>query len=111
MRRWLRLDAGFDENVKVATLSAEGFRAYVRGLCYCARNLTDGAIPATVVLQIGKRAATSELLGAGLWEQNGSGVLVHDYLEWQEGRDEVESLQQKRSDAGAKGARRRWRGG
>jgi len=106
-RRFLRLDVLFATHPKVVELSDRAFRAYVSGLCYSAQHLTDGAIPATTVRLLSTRRTASELIDAGLWDQNGSGVVVHDFLDWQESRAEVEELSSKRADAGRRGGRGR----
>ena len=75
---WVRLDDQFADHPKVVGLSAVAFRLHVRAICYAARHETDGVIPAAFVI---KRAAT-ELVGAGLWEENPAGYIIHDYLEY-----------------------------
>ena len=104
---WVRLDGDFPDHPKVVGLSDRAFRAFITGLCYCGRYLTDGDIPAPVAQSLARRPVMAELIGAGLWHQNGSGVVVHDYGEYQPTRAEVEELRRKRSDAGRLGGQRR----
>lgn len=80
---WVKLDDDFADHPKVVGLSDKAFRAYVSGLCYCARQLTDGHIPSRMVKALAPGRSGTELEQAGLWIQNGSGVVVHDYLEFQ----------------------------
>ena len=77
---WVRIDDHFDEHEKVVGLSDAAFRAFVTGLCYSGRNLTDGRIPGA---KLPRRRTVSELVAAGLWDENGNGVKVHDYLDFQ----------------------------
>jgi hypothetical protein len=94
---WVKLDDGFADHPKIEALSGDSYRAFIGGLCYCARFLTDGHIPATRIKKLGGRKVLSELDRAGLWEPNGDGVNVHDYLIYQESRAAV--LERRRKDA------------
>lgn len=113
MTRWFRLDADFAENRKVSGLSDRAFRFHVAGLCYCARNLTDGHISArgvrvvAAVLEVRQAAArTSELVAARLWHKDsaGDGYWINDYLSKQDSRAEADA----RSKAARNAARSRW---
>lgn len=92
-------------------LSAVAFRLHVTGLCFVARQLTDGAISSGSLRGIlansgaAKRHVT-ELVTAGLWEVAGDGHRVHDYLDWNSSRSEVEA----RVEQARKAARARWNG-
>ena len=105
---WVRLDDHFADHPKILGLSDSAYRAYVDGLCYCARYLTDGAIPlaAVKVVARGRARVILELEANGLWDQNGKGVNVHDYLEFQPSRSEVEANREARASAGRKGGLR-----
>jgi hypothetical protein len=80
---WVRLDDHFHDHPKIVELSHEAYRVFVGGLCYCARHLTDGKIPQSAVRTLGSKKAAGELVTSGLWDQNGTGVVVHDYLDYQ----------------------------
>jgi hypothetical protein len=87
---WVKLDDGFADHPKVVGLSDEAFRAFVEGLCYCARQLTDGHIPAAKVKRIApKGSSVTQLVDGGLWEWNGCGIHVHDYLEYQPSSERI----------------------
>jgi hypothetical protein len=105
---WVRLDDHFADHPKILGLSDGAYRAFVDGLCYASRYLTDGHIPTAAVKTITrhKLRPVAELIEAGLWEQNGSGVIVHDYLEFQPSRSTVEANRKARSTAGRKGGLR-----
>lgn len=92
-RTFIKLADDFDENLKIVGLSDAAFRLFVSGLCYCARNLTDGRIPkpaANRLLGKGINGAAKALLAAGLWENHGDAYVVHDYLEHQRSRAQIE---------------------
>jgi hypothetical protein len=95
---WVKLDDHFHDHPKIEALSSDAYRAFVGGLCYCARYLTDGSIPAPRVLLLAPKGKTViELTDAGLWQWNGNGVKVHDYLDFQE--DSATVLERRRKDS------------
>jgi hypothetical protein len=94
---WVKLDDHFADHPKVIGLSNAAFRAYVEGLCYSARHLTDGHIPAAQVARVATRKPLLELVSSGLWNWNDDGVVVHDYLEYQE--DSATILERRRRDS------------
>lgn len=103
---WLKLDDGFCDNPKVIGLSARAFRTYVQGLCYCAKHLTDGRIPAKV--QRNSSQTAKELVAARLWAIDDDGtIVVHDYLEWNPSKA---SVQAKREEDAARKQRENPRG-
>lgn len=95
---YLMTDDGFPDHEKVDALSDGAFRLHVAGMHYCARKLSNGAIPHRRVARLKpnhKAAETQELLHGGLWHKGGEGCgtehcligepgeyVVHDYLQW-----------------------------
>lgn len=83
---WIKLDDQAVDHPKVAGLSLRAFHAWIRGLSYASRFLTDGDLPVAFLLTV-KYAVRDELVAAGLWEYwvNGDqhGLRVHDYLNHQ----------------------------
>ena len=89
---WLRLDDGFCEHPKVDALSAESFKLHVAGLCYCARNLTDGRIPELAALRLtatARRKHVTELVESGLWRQVSDGYTIKNFLEFNPSKADV----------------------
>lgn len=89
---WIKIDDSFPDHPKIIGLSAEAFRTHIRGLCYSGRFLTDGLIPASAVGSIGSLDSIIELVDSCLWvcsELEGA-YLIHDYLEHQTSKFEVE---------------------
>lgn len=87
---YLNLDDGFPEHRKVDALTDGAFRLHTSGLCYCARELTDGFILKGRVTRLTpgyKPAHLKELLDALMWLPARGGYDVHDYLEWNKPRD------------------------
>lgn len=82
---YLNLDDNFADHPKVDGLSDGAFRLHTAGLCYCAKNLTDGVIDQRRVPRLTptyKPALLSELIEAGLWMPHAEGYEIHDYLDW-----------------------------
>lgn len=125
---WVKLDDGFPEHPKVLDTQYPPLliALQVAGICYCNRNLTDGFMPRAKVaalLSLGDGLAfvngmsgmdatwepvIADLLRIGVWEEVEGGYRIHDYLEYQPSRDEVEgrrnAVHQQKVDAGKKRA-------
>jgi len=107
---WVRLDDRFDEHPKIVGAGPIGLAVFVRGLCYCARNLTDGFIPKTVAwklmydVDISREAVIDLMIHSKLWERGeDGGFRVHDYLAYNPSRTEVLENREARVEAGRKG--------
>lgn len=102
---WVKVDDQFPDHPKAVALSDAAMAAWLRGLCYCSRYLTDGYIPEAVIMArlTGEPDAVDELLEAGLWSINFDGsVHVVDYCEHQRTRDEVNIHREKERERKAK---------
>jgi hypothetical protein len=98
---WVRIDDSFFSHPKVVEAGAEASGLYVWALAYSSRHLTDGHVsPAWVAQVMGKRAArvAEALVTAGLWEVNGSGWVIHDYLTYNPTKAQVEDKRRKDSE-------------
>lgn len=105
---WVRIDDQMPDHPKVAGLTSDAFRLHITGLCYASRHLTDGDIPRAMIDRWGVRhadRAAHELCSAGLWVEIPTGWRIHDYLEHQRSKAQVEELAEKRRTAGRKGGR------
>ena len=97
---YAQIDVGAMRHPKILQLSADAFRLWVAGLCYCQEHLTDGVLVAPVLSVLGAPVlpqAIEELLTARLWERltgpapgTPGGYAVHDYLTWNKSREQVE---------------------
>jgi hypothetical protein len=90
---WARLDDHFHGNPKVLETDLAALGLYALGLSYCNDHLTDGYLSHAAVVSLHPagpwKAATRELVRAGLWEVVEGGHLVHDYLHWNDSRELV----------------------
>lgn len=79
-------------------------------ISWCNRWLTDGSLPRERVLKLGGTVALADLLvHAGLWERDGEDYRIHDFLDFNQSRDQVVRGREQRSEAGRIGGRARWR--
>lgn len=102
---WTRLDDGFHHHPKILALSDAAHRLFVDTLNWAVGNLTDGHVPThlpNICLPHGtdrtRKAAIAELVGCGLWTQNGTGWLIHDFSDYQETKEEVRARREKWSN-------------
>lgn len=97
---WARLDDQANGNAKLLALSDPAWRLWGNGLIYCQANLTDGFIPSHAVRTFGIRSKklgrhVKELCSvlvpgkSPLWHQVATGFQVHDYLDWNDSKNEV----------------------
>jgi|SRR5215471_385582 len=91
---WVRLEDGIGEHPKLAAVDDHAFALYVCGLAYCNRNLTDGFIPTAVGLTLRHSGKTKQAIvaleTARLWQAVDGGWRVHDYLDYQPSKQQVE---------------------
>ena len=91
---YAKFDDGFADHPKVRRLSPHAFQLHVAGILHCSRWLTDGVIQADSVPDLVRKfrpSAVDELIAAGLWrDQAGLAYVIHDYLEWNDSRAQVE---------------------
>lgn len=88
---WVRIDENAMDHPKIAGLPAETFRLWVQALAYCQKFLTDGYVTDVAVrgLRSFSQKRRDTLIAAGLWDIDGAGIRVHDFLDWNESREQV----------------------
>jgi hypothetical protein len=85
---------------KLLALSDAAWRMWGSGLIYCQRNLTDGFIPTHAIDAFGvkernKTKVADELCRpqvpgkAPVWTRVDGGFQIHDYLDWNDSKDEI----------------------
>lgn len=103
---WLKVDDRVRTHPKIVEAGPLAAWVWFCGICYCREHLTDGFIAdkmlATLVpgLSSLKKAAAS-LVAAGLWHRGERGYQVHDFLDWNPSRADVEK--QRAIDRARKG--------
>lgn len=106
---WVRLDDNFPDHRKVNEAGPLAMWLWVCGLCYCGRLLSDGFIPRSQVRKLADVddafGLANRLVDVGLWEKCDDGYRVHDYLDYNPSRQEVEAERAKKVAAGQAGGR------
>jgi hypothetical protein len=103
---WAKLDDRFHSHRKVRRAGLEAVGLFARSLSYAAAEGSDGHIEdAWVQEAAGKRAVklSQALVEAGLWERNGTGFLIHDWLRYNLSTTEAAALVEKKRLAGKAG--------
>lgn len=109
---WFKVDDSFFSNPKTAMLSDGATALWLRSGSWSAQQLTGGFIPARMVPMFrGSDDSVRELCDVGLWERDDErdGYWFHDWSDYQPDVEEVDALRRKRSEAGKRGADRRWK--
>ena len=108
---WFKVDDSFFMNPKTAMLSDGATALWLRSGSWSAQQLTCGFIPARMLPMFrGSDDSVRELCDMGLWEydEDRDGYQFHDWSDYQPDGEEVDALRKKRSEAGKRGANRRW---
>ena len=108
---WFKVDDSFYSNPKTAMLSDGATALWLRSGSWSAQQLTGGFVPARIVPMFrGSDDSVRELCDAGLWvyDEQKDGYRFHDWSDYQPDGEEVDALRRKRSEAGKRGANRRW---
>ena len=112
---FLNVDDNFADHPKIDALSDGAFRLHVAGLCYASKHKTDGFIPdhrVSRLIRTYKPRLLVELHQARVWLPAAGGHSIHDFLDWNRSREQIEAdaerLRRVRSEAGKKGAKARW---
>jgi len=105
---WARLDDQFPIHRKVGALSDASFRLHVEAICWCVRNLTDGAVsredlPHVTRIKKSERYA-AELVQRGVWHETADGWHIHDFLDYQPSKNQVQQDRASNTER-----QRRWR--
>lgn len=111
---WAKIDDHMPEHPKIVPAGPLALALQVRAICYCARHLTDGFLPALMVgsltYDLGNRDWPKVMTDAELWEYDEarSGFIVHDYLDYNPSKAEVQQTRAAWTARAKKGAASRW---
>lgn len=94
---------------KLLALSDAAWRMWAMGLIYCQKNLTDGFIDAFAIATFGVRDRNLDRVAeelckpqvrgrAPLWAKVEGGFEVHDYLQWNDSKEEILAGRSKAKD-------------
>ena len=102
------VDDQFPDHPKVIGLSDAAIAAWLRGLCYASRYMTDGFIAAQVQKKVGTKRACDQLVAAGLWDEADGGWQIHDYRIMQRTNADLDQIAKEKGKAGTLGNHKRW---
>jgi len=106
---WVRLDDGYPEHPKVDQVGPLAAWLNVCAWAYCARNLTDGFIPNDRVPRLASvrqpLKLVDRLVEVDLWERVDGGYQVHDYLDYNPSRAQVQEYHKQQQANGQAGGR------
>jgi hypothetical protein len=100
---YIRVDVLLPDNHKLDGLHPAAKWTLIELWCHCGQHLTDGYVRDAVWRKIGTANARRQLIEHNLAERVDGGYQMHDYLQHQRSRAEVEELKKKRAEAGRKG--------
>ena len=105
---WVRIDDRAPEHRKQLAAGAVASWLWVCGLAYANRQpARDGFVPAAVLPMLypmpGVAKQAARLVDAGLWECVEGGFQIHDYLDFQPSRADVEQASARKAEAGRRG--------
>lgn len=97
MPLWLKIVADIARQDKFITAGPVASWLWLAGLGYCRTAENNGLIPKAVVptLVPGMKGAyrhAAQLVSVGLWDEVVGGYAVHDYLDWNPSKEQIESL-------------------
>jgi len=108
---WVKIDDRAPEHRKQLAAGAVASWLWVCGLAYANRQpARDGFVPTAVLPMLypipGVAKQAERLVDAGLWERVDGGFQIHDYLDFQPSRTEVEQASARKAAAGRVGGRK-----
>jgi hypothetical protein len=108
---WFRLDDAGWCHAKVLGVGNRAFGAWCRAGQWASQQLSDGFVPASVCRLIEPASAVWRTLSdAGMLHPCEGGYTIHDYLEYNPSRSQVEAKQAAQREGGRAGAHARWCG-
>lgn len=107
---WAKIDDKLHSHPKAAKAGLEALGLHALAMSYCAAYQTDGHVVSTFPLEkAGDRAQplTDRLVEVGLWELNGDGWVIHDWLKYNLSRRQAKVLAAAKQKAGKAGGKAR----
>jgi hypothetical protein len=107
----MQIDLGIVEHPKMLAVAKENRWAWMEVLAYCRRNLTDGFLPEIIAARLNiTRVELMDLTYAGLLDEVPGGWRMHDFLDYNPSREQIEAkraeLSEKRARSGRIGGMR-----
>jgi hypothetical protein len=111
MSTYAKIEHSLYDNPKIVGLSCEAFRAYVEGILYSGKNLTDGFLDERIVsrmwgVQVAEELTTNDPTNPS-WERVEGGWLIYGFTERQNTKEDVDAMRERKSAAGKASAAKR----
>lgn len=104
-RFYIAVEVDYFDHPKVLRVGEKLALRNLKAQAWCHKHRTDGFLPKEAALSITySQKAADDLVEAGLWEAVEGGYCIHDYLEHQQSRDELD----RAKEAGRKAAAARY---
>lgn len=105
---WFFVDDSFHAHPKAIAAGNAAVGLWTRCGSWVGSHLTDGHVPSEVAAMYGTKTEARRLVESGLWERDTQrgGYVMHDYLDWNKSRAEVEAQREVRARAGRAGGKR-----
>lgn len=88
-----RLDTGWHAHPKILGLGLQAMGLHAWSISYCDATRSDGFIPHGAWPALpGAGHSCKRLLDAGLWERCDGGFRLHDYLDYNRSREQIEEI-------------------
>lgn len=109
---WFKVDDQLAFHQKTMIAGNEAMGLWVRAGAWASAQLTDGFIPNQIATAMANEEVCHRLLMANLWHEADGGFQFHDWNEFQPSAtaeiERREEIKKARSEAGKKGAAKRW---
>lgn len=106
-----RLDLNYFDHPKIAALSSEAILAHLEMIVYSRKYMTDGVVPMRIAMRFAsdvlRELAENDPECPSITISDDGSIVIHDYAEWQETRDEIE----RRARSARRSAESRWGSG
>lgn len=111
MSTYAKIEHSLYDNPKIVGLSCEAFRAYVEGILYSGKNLTDGFLDERIVYRMWGTGVAEELTSNDpvnpSWQRVEGGWLIYGFTERQNTKEDVDAMRERKSAAGKASAAKR----
>jgi len=111
MSTYAKIEHSLYDNPKIVGLSCEAFRAYVEGILYSGKNLTDGFLDERIVARMWGTQVAEELTSNDpvnpSWERVEGGWQIYGFCERQNTKEDVDAMRERKSAAGKASAAKR----
>lgn len=87
---WFKVDDGFHGHPKVVDVPMGAVGLWAMAGSWCAKYLTDGAVPEKTVIRLGGTLEqAADLVGSGLWFATGDGFCFKDWADYQPSKESI----------------------